>query len=125
MRFVPVIFAALLLASCAGQQAPQLQSGTPGTQDIFVQTPGASGANCFAQGEGGSYPVISPGIVTVRAGEKPLEVTCFKGEHMIGRTTLQPRCKSGCGYPATANIPMGIDPTSMQREIIRINQQYR
>jgi hypothetical protein len=125
MRLVPVIFAALLLASCAGQQTPQLQSGTPGTQDIMVQTLGGSGANCFVQGEGGSYPVISPGIVTVRVGEKPLEITCFKGEHMIGRTTLQPRCKKVCGYPASASIPMGLDPTSMQREIIRINQQYR
>lgn len=126
MRFLSAIFAALLLVSCAGQQSAQLQSGAPGTQDILVQTPGASGANCFVQGEGGSYPVISPGMVTVRTGQKPLEVTCFKGEHMVGRTTLAPRCKNKtCGYPASASVTLGLDPTSMQREIIRINQQYR
>lgn len=119
MTYVALFAAVLGLASCASKPEQVVVEQPPTVQVISVNTPGVVGAHCFLQAGGMSYPVAAPGRVAVRKSGKAMDVTCFKGEHMVGNTKLSPLCSGdGCGYPANVTIAMVLDSSSMKRDVV-------
>lgn len=110
------IFAVMLLSACSASGTHHLGSNDPQFQTISIHTPGTMAANCFVQVDGMSYPVATPGRVKVKSSRTPLDVTCFKGEHMVGNQIVPPSCPN-CDYPSNVSIAMALDSGSMQRNV--------
>lgn len=104
-----------LLSACSSAPSP-VASVARDHQLISVQTPGVMGANCFVRVDGMSYPVATPGKVMVKPSREPMDVTCFKGEHMVGNQQVPPACPN-CGYPENVSIAMALDIQSMERNV--------
>ena len=117
-KYAIILFLCSGLSACAS--APEKEVCAPGTdlQTVFVNTPGVTGAHCFLQAGAMSYPMAAPGKVAVRRGDAVMDVTCFKGEHMVGNQRVSPVC-SGCGYPENIIVAMSLDQTSMQRNVAK------
>ncbi len=124
--------ALLLVAGCTN--APQTASDnvTP-YQAVGVATPGVMGARCFVQSGVSSYTLDStPGTVRVRRAPEPLDVTCFKGAHMVGNTTVRPtvapreakgtpgRVCESCLYPENVSVVMALRSSSVEKNNVRI-----
>lgn len=105
----------VLLAACASESVPVAEDRTP-FQTISVLTPGVSGANCFLQSGGMSYPVAAPGKVNVRRSGQAIETTCFKGEHMVGSQRTEALC-AACDYPESITVVMALDDRSLDRRL--------
>lgn len=97
-------------------------------QIISVNTPGVYGAECSVQTGSRFYSVHAPGSVEVARAPDTMEVTCLKGEHMVGVEKVKPlfspsdpRLYSGdcqsCLYPGMVTVAMAIDPHSLQTNV--------
>ncbi len=104
----------LFLSACASKQEVVVEDNTP-WQTISVHTPGVTGANCFLQAGYMSYPMQAPGKVNIRKTQSPMNVTCFKGEHMTGEQKVVPSCPN-CGYPSSVTVAMSLDHNSFERK---------
>lgn len=120
-------FAVFVLAFLSGCSASGVVSSSGAAQQkVTIVTPGTTGANCFVQAGSVSYAVATPGTIHVRKSPDPFDVTCFKGEHLVGNArvnpTIAPReqgkadCVS-CLYPETVSVAMALDDASMQRNV--------
>lgn len=121
----------LLLSACAHAPEEVTQSQTP-YQAVGVATPGVTGARCFVQSGMASYTLSStPGTVMVRRAPDPLDVTCFKGSHMVGNTVVNPTvapreakadrrhdCES-CLYPENVSVVMALRSSSVEKNNVR------
>ena len=110
------VFMVMLLSACSASGTHHLGSNDAPLQTISIHTPGTMAANCFVRVDGMSYPVATPGRVSVKPSRTPLDVTCFKGEHMVGNKIVPPSCPN-CDYPSNVSIAMALDGGSMQREL--------
>jgi hypothetical protein len=131
VRIVLSLCAVLLLAACSSPDVNALNDTNAGYQQVSVNTPGQSGANCFMQSGSRSYSISAPATVSIQKSPAPMTVTCFKGEHMIGTQTVRPtvspreemeimgtakNCVS-CNYPGTIIVAMQLDPKSFERDV--------
>ena len=134
----PIWFIAVCLVSglsaCAHENANMVDNDTTAYQLVTVSTPGVTGANCFVQSGMASYTVSgSPGKVMVRRAPDPLDVTCFKGNHMVGNTVVKPTvapkeaksifnsrqdCES-CTYPENVRVVMALKSSSVEKNNVR------
>ena len=134
----PIWFIAVCLVSglsaCAHENANMVDNDTTAYQLVTVSTPGVTGANCFVQSGMASYIVSgSPGKVMVRRAPDPLDVTCFKGNHMVGNTVVKPTvapkeaksifnsrqdCES-CTYPENVRVVMALKSSSVEKNNVR------
>lgn len=128
---IAALCGALLLASCGHAPETATQSRTP-YQSVGVATPGVMGARCFVQSGMASYTLSStPGTVMVRRAPDPLDVTCFKGSHMVGNTVVNPtvaprEAKAGrqhdcesCLYPESVSVVMALRASSVEKNNVR------
>lgn len=121
------------LAGCGhAAQRHATENVTP-YQAVGVSTPGVTGARCFVQSGVASYTLNStPGAVMVRRAPDPLDVTCFKGAHMVGNTTVRPTvapreakasrgqaCES-CLYPENVSVVMALRSSSVEKKNVRL-----
>ena len=122
-----------LLAGCG--HTPQKNTSETATtyQAVGVVTPGVTGARCFVQSGVASYTLDStPGTVMVRAAPDPLDISCFKGAHMVGHTTVRPTvapreakvahgqvCES-CLYPKSVRVVMALRASSVEKKNVRM-----
>lgn len=119
----------LALAACS---KPKINAGLDDDryQVVSVTTPGQAGAHCFMQSGGRSYAVATPARVNVMRTTAPLDVTCFKGEHLVGTQKIAPsvaRAESNagencvsCRYPGSIVVAMGINPNSLAVKLTEI-----
>ncbi len=104
-------------------------------QAVSVTTPGVTGANCFLQSGDRSYALATPAVVNIQRSAAVMDVTCFKGEHMVGNEKIRPltapveaglsvgeTCKS-CVYPAMISVAMTLDDRSMDRNLTQFQIQ--
>ncbi len=68
-RSIPIFLALLLLAGCSTIMDRS-------TQDITIETPGASGALCILHREGYRDRIWAPRTVRVQKADEPLRITC-------------------------------------------------
>jgi hypothetical protein len=122
------------LSACAHESANMVDHEKTSYQLVTVSTPGVTGANCFVQSGMASYTVSgSPGKVMVRRAPDPLDVTCFKGSHMVGNTVVKPTvapkeaksifnsrqdCES-CTYPENVRVVMALKSSSVEKNNVR------
>jgi hypothetical protein len=132
----PVIVASLsvfLLAACAGDEVPVYQAAA--YQQVSVTTPGVTGAHCFMQSGDRSYSLATPAVVNVQRSSAVMDVTCFKGEHMVGNQKVRPsvapreegkkaECIS-CNYPPLISIAMMLDDRSMDRTLRQFDPEIQ
>lgn len=105
-------------------------------QQISVMTPGVTGAHCFLQSGGTTYTAAANSRVTVRRAPDDMAVSCFKGPHMAGHTSVKPTvapreaarifadrqdCES-CAYPESIHVVLALRPQSVEKNNIRIMQ---
>jgi hypothetical protein len=127
MRRVAAL-AFLLLAACS---APEPQASVPQErgQTVMIDTPGIEGAMCVVQNGSGIWNVPAPGPVTVPRAPYPLEVNCFKGEHLRGQGHVTPSfapaeaaagedCVS-CQYPGIIRVPLVLNDSLMTVPVLR------
>lgn len=121
------VFLCLLLSGCAADlpaSAPQPH------QAVAIITPGQTGANCFIQVGGKHFTVSPPATIQLDRNTAPMDVTCFKGEHMVARQKIVPTyiardkdsgddCET-CRYPATVNMFFGLNPRSFDVNLTEI-----
>lgn len=119
----------LCVAACS---KPRMNAGLDDGryQVVSVTTPGQEGAHCFMQSGGRSYSVATPARVNIMRTTDPLDVTCFKGEHLVGTQKVAPsvaqvesnageKCVS-CRYPGSIVVAMGINPNSLAVNLTEI-----
>lgn len=127
-------FAALvLLAGCGHAPKETVSDQATSYQAVGVITPGVTGARCFVQSGVASYILAStPGTVMVRRAPDPLDVTCFKGAHMVGNTVVKPtvapreaktgyaRACESCLYPGNVSVVLALRSSSVEKNNVRI-----
>jgi hypothetical protein len=130
---ISLIVLLFALAGCtgAGQKAAD---DTRHYQAISVVTPGVTGAHCFLQAGSASYTTPANSRVMVRRAPDAMDVSCFKGAHMVGHTSVKPtvapreaedilgsggECNS-CIYPESVHVVLAIRPQSVEKNNIRI-----
>lgn len=118
MRFFGIFILCAVLSACSSPDMPDVAQDNP-AQVISIHTPGVAGANCFAAVNGLSYPVSTPGKISVTPSNDPIDVTCFKGEHMVGNERVRPVC-ANCLYPASISVAMRLDEASMFTNVRRV-----
>ncbi|MBI1214874.1 MAG: hypothetical protein GC185_03530 [Alphaproteobacteria bacterium] len=123
----------LLVSGCAGKkQAAQVDEPADLYQTVTINTPGEEAVSCVLQSGRETYTMRAPGNVTVRRTPAPMTVSCFKGAHLRGQTSVRssfaPReaqmmamgggmnCQT-CRYPGTITVPIGIDAGALQVNI--------
>ena len=114
----------MLLSACASSM-PETPAARSDYQDISVHTPGTTGAHCFLQAAAASYPLSTPGTVTVRKSTRPIDVVCFKGEHMVGSRRIAPVCPNNCNYPSSVSVALALDSASFERKVTHFQHSYR
>lgn len=132
-RYSAVLMALVMLAGCGHVADDSASENTTPYQAVGVATPGVTGARCFVQSGTSSYTLAStPGTVMVRRAPDPLDVTCFKGAHMVGNTvvkpTVAPREKkiahgqvcASCIYPENVSVVMALRSSSVEKNNVRI-----
>lgn len=107
-----------VMTGCSGSDMPAPEVAKD-QQIISIHTPGVMGANCFAAVNGLSYPVSTPGKISVTPSNDPIDVTCFKGEHMVGNERITPACVN-CVYPASISVAMRLDDASMYTSVRQV-----
>lgn len=129
MRF-PVVTAlclALCVSACARKETAAVPEARGPYQSVVIHTPGVTGANCVVQSGAKTYTVVAPGSVMVHRAPDAMTVSCFKGDHMRGastvRPTFAPREAEGaretrsacltCSYPNTVTVAMSLNAGSM------------
>lgn len=125
LRFFPVVFLVFVLSACAGRQdfSKFEKHGEMGFQEFRVSTPGTTGAYCFLQTRNATYQVKTPGVVMVERSAQPMRVSCFKGEHFHGETTVDAKkaAEQGRGsryaYPPSVAVSMKLAKKSMVRQV--------
>lgn len=122
------VAAALWLSACAGSSGDDAASSA--YQQLSVSTPGHAGAHCFIQSGKRHYTLSTPARVNVARSTQPLDVTCFSGEHMVGKLKVLPHvapaearagddCRS-CRYPDILTVAMGLNPRSFDVNLVEI-----
>lgn len=128
-----VLVTLVLLAGCGHAPKETVSDSATSYQAVGVATPGVTGARCFVQSGVSSYTLAStPGKVMVRRAPDPLDVTCFKGAHMVGNTTVRPTvapreakaayghvCES-CLYPENVSVVMALRSSSVEKNNVRM-----
>ena len=122
-----ILATALLVSACAEKEVSMAPPPRTPYQSIVINTPGVTGANCVMQGGLNTYSVKAPGTVMVRRAPDVMNISCFKGEHMAGRSTVRPsfapseaaevkgtqgNCIS-CAYPNTVTVAMSLNGSAM------------
>ncbi len=128
MRFIFPGVLLLMLVACA---APRQQAAVPtgGSQTIMIDTPGIEGATCVVQNGSRIWNVAAPGPVTVPRASYPLEINCFKGEHLRGQGHVTPsfapvEAKAGegcvtCRYPGIIRVALVLNDSLMTVPMLR------
>lgn len=130
---IALVFA---LSGCAGGTQKTADDSARLYQEISVVTPGVTGAHCFLQAGGMSYTAAANSRVVVRRAPQPMDVSCFKGAHMVGHTSVNPtvapreaerilgggRDCDSCVYPESIRVVLAIRPQSVEKNNIRIMQ---
>ncbi len=125
--------ALLFLTACASDGVPSPEAS--GYQQVSVTTPGVTGANCFMQSGDRSYSLATPAVVNIQRSSAVMDVTCFKGEHMVGNQKVYPsvaprearvrgECVS-CNYPPSITIAMVLDDKSMERTLTQFDPRLQ
>jgi hypothetical protein len=114
--------ATVLLFALAGcSHAPPQQAGAApyGWQSVRVDTPGTEGAACALQYPSGSSVVLTPARVDLPRGPGTLAISCSKGEHFRGSTTVAaarvPRTDD-YSYPDVVAVPMSLYEPSLKAD---------
>lgn len=127
----------LLLALAGCTSAPQSTSdNSAGLQPMQILTPGVTGAHCLLQAGASNYTAAAGSRIMVRRSPDIMQVSCFKGSHMVGHTSVKPTvapreaqqakrgrapCES-CAYPETVSVVLAMRGSSIKRENITIMQ---
>lgn len=134
-RFFIALVAVSLLQGCTSSPKTADDSARH-YQQISVMTPGVTGAHCFLQSGGTTYTAAANSRVTVRRAPDDMAVSCFKGPHMAGHTSVKPTvapreaaqifadrqgCES-CTYPESIHVVLALRPQSVEKNNIRIMQ---
>ncbi len=69
MRKLSVVIASLVMAGCTWTPSQT-------AQNIYVETPGADGAECYLENSDRTYKIITPGATRIERSSEPLQVTC-------------------------------------------------
>lgn len=114
-------FWVLVLASCVAADIPS--AAPPLYQPVTVLTPGQEGVRCFVQAGAQSFSLRAPATINVHRSTAPLDISCFKGEHMRAQQQVRPRHMPGeqdsgescvtCLYPPTVTVVLGLNPRSL------------
>ena len=123
------------VSGCAG--APQAPSDDSAhLQPIQIMTPGVTGAHCLLQAGSSNYTAAAGSRIMVRRAPDTMKVSCFKGPHMVGHTSVKPTvapreaqqagrgsvvCDS-CTYPETISVVLAMRPSSVKRNNVTIMQ---
>jgi len=134
---IALVALVLCLTACSAAAPKQAENGAGHYQVVSVMTPGVTGAHCFLQAGSMSYTAAANSRVMVRRAPDTMEVSCFKGLHMAGNTTVRPTvapreaahilgsrgqdCES-CLYPENVSVVLSIRPQSVAKNNIRIMQ---
>lgn len=121
-----------VLSACAGN-TPQEGSSAMRYQAINVMTPGVTGAHCFLKAGAHTYTAPANSSVTVRRTPDQMDVSCFKGSHMVGHTSMKPtvapreadnrgRACESCQYPESVSVVLAIRASSVEKNNVRIMQ---
>ena len=115
MRYAFVLMA-LALAGCGHEGSVYAREAAGKYQSVRIDTPGVEGAACALQTSAGSYVVISPAVVSVTRNAQPMSVSCTKGEHFRGFTTVPARRVADAvyAYPDNVTVPMGMNTDSLK-----------
>jgi len=136
-RSIFLIALALCLGACSASAPKQGDDDARYYQSISVMTPGVTGAHCFLQSGSMSYTAAANSRVRVRRAPDTMQVSCFKGPHMVGHASVQPTvapreaarilgsngqgCDS-CLYPENVSVVLALRPQSVTKNNIRIMQ---
>lgn len=131
-RNIFLIVLVLCLGACSTPEPKQDYDDARRYQAVSVMTPGVTGAHCFLQAGDMSYTTAANSRVMVRRASDPMDITCFKGAHMVGNTTVRPTvapreataghaavCES-CRYPENVSIVLALRPSSIEKNNVRI-----
>lgn len=117
-----------LLSGCSSPPVPDVAQEPQG-QAILINTPGVDGATCIVQNGSAVWRVPAPGRVTLPRAPYPLDINCFKGEHLRGASHVTPtfapmeagtgeHCVS-CRYPGIVDVALVLNDSLMQVPILR------
>ena len=123
------------LAACTSAAKPQADNSAH-LQPMQVMTPGVTGAHCLLQAGSSNYATAAGSRIMVRRSPDTMKVSCFKGPHMVGHTSVKPtvapreaqqagRGGSFCGsctYPETISVVLAMRPSSVRRDNVTIMQ---
>jgi hypothetical protein len=135
-RFFALIGLVFMLSACAGGGQKEAEDTGRHYQAISVVTPGVTGAHCFLQAGSMSYTTAANSRVMVRRAPDTMDVSCFKGAHMVGHASVKPtvapreaerilgsgRDCDSCVYPESVHVVLAIRPQSVEKNNIRIMQ---
>lgn len=118
-----------MLAGCSGAAPPPKDAQDSHVQQIMINTPGVEGVSCVVQNTAGSWNVSAPGPVTIPRTPYPLDVYCYKGEHLRGSqhvvASFAPveagagaNCVS-CRYPGIVEVPIQLNDSLMHVPVLR------
>ena len=131
---LPLLLLAVVLSACSAAPRAAGEDSARHYQQVSVMTPGVTGAHCFLQAGSMSYTAAAGSRVMVRRAPDVMEVSCFKGPHMAGHTSVRPTvapreaarifadrqdCES-CTYPESVHVMLAIRPQSVEKNNIRI-----
>ncbi|MDP2206108.1 MAG: hypothetical protein Q8K65_07355 [Alphaproteobacteria bacterium] len=133
---IALIGLVFILSGCAGDGQKEAGDTSRHYQAISVVTPGVTGAHCFLQAGSMSYTTAANSRVMVRRAPEAMDVSCFKGAHMVGHTSVKPtvapreaerilgssRDCDSCVYPESVHVVLAIRPQSVEKNNIRIMQ---
>lgn len=119
LRFIFSSLLVLLVAGCASGGGGHVAVSPSSMQSVRVSTPGVMGASCVLQMPTGSYVLLSPARIDVPRSSGPLTVSCNKGEHFRGKTTVKSSrvVENGAdiySYPASVSVPMTLHNPSLK-----------
>ncbi len=125
----------LALAGCTSVP-PRATDNGAGLQPIQIMTPGVTGAHCLLRAGASHYTAAAGSRIMVRRAPDIMQVSCFKGPHMVGHTSVKPTvapreaqqakrgrtsCES-CAYPETVSVVLAMRGSSIKRENVTIMQ---
>lgn len=114
MRKLSVVIASLVMAGCTWTPSQT-------AQNIYVETPGADGAECTLQNSDRTYKIVTPGATRVERSPEPLQVTCA----LPGYSTEWREIVPGKEPRAFWNVKDGVVPDTSSPVIGKERAMYR
>lgn len=123
------------LAACTASPERAVNSSAH-LQPVHIMTPGVTGAHCLLQAGSSNYTAAAGSRIMVRRSPDTMKVSCFKGSHMVGHTSVKPTVApreaqqamrggsvcSSCAYPEMISVVLAMRPSSVKRDNITIMQ---